>query len=233
MNSYISTFKKPIRESVSEASAQPEKYFAEVDAKDVSRTMLRISDSPILDQALQTGDLTIHNSKVISTADLDIAQELYHTLTDANIKLTNYYFGDLEEISTTAGVPGYQTPYAFGAADDDTIEMLGYKRVKKVKKESKNESQFMKLSKELYLNEIAYNDYKKDPIASPKQKINQSIKFINKGLKEIEKVVNHNVRLKQEMGIDNSMYWKSSRESLSKINERLLRVSKQLKELGA
>ena len=52
-------------------------------------------------------------------------------------------------------------------------------------------------------------------------------------MKEIEKVVNHNVRLKQEMGVDNNIYWKSSRENLAKISERLLRVSKQLKELAS
>lgn len=140
---------------------------------------------------------------------------------------------ELDEMSTTAGVPGYQTPYAFGGLSDDDIEMLVYKKVKKVRKESNNESKFVKMSKQLHLNEITYNTYKKDPVATPKQKINQSINFINKGLREIEKVVNHNVRLKQEMGIDNNVYWKSSRENLAKISERLLRVSKQLKELAS
>jgi hypothetical protein len=140
---------------------------------------------------------------------------------------------DLDEMSTSAGAGGYETPNAFGELGDDTIEMLGYKKVKKVKKEAVKESNFLKLSKEMFINEIAYNEYKKDPIASPKQKINTSINYINKGLKEIEKVVNHNVRLKQEMGVDNGIYWKSSRENLTKISERLLRVSKQLKELAS
>jgi hypothetical protein len=140
---------------------------------------------------------------------------------------------ELDEMSTSAGAGGYETPNAFGELGDDTIEMLGYKKVKKVKKESVEESDFLKLSKEMFINEIAYNEYKKDPIASPKQKINTSINYINKGLKEIEKVVNHNVRLKQEMGVDNGIYWKSSRENLTKISERLLRVSKQLKELAS
>ena len=143
---------------------------------------------------------------------------------------------DIEEMSTSAGAGGYETPNAFGELGDDTIEMLGYKKVKKVKKEVKKpvkESEFMRLSKELYLNEISYNEYRKDPIASPKSKINNSINFINRGLKEIEKVVNQNVRLKQEIGVDNGIYWKSSRENLTKISERLLRVSKQLKELAS
>ena len=140
---------------------------------------------------------------------------------------------ELDEMSTSAGAGAYDTPNAFGELGDDTIEMLGYKKVKKVKKEAVEESDFKKISKEMFINEIAYNDYKKDPIASPKQKINTSINYINKGLKEIEKVVNHNVRLKQEMGVDNGIYWKSSRENLTKISERLLRVSKQLKELAS
>ena len=143
---------------------------------------------------------------------------------------------EIDEMSTSAGAGAYETPNAFGNVDDDTIEMLGYKKVKKVKKESKvkvEESEFVRMSRELYLNEISYNDYRKDPIASPKQKINHSINYINKGLQEIEKVVNHNVRLKQEMGVDNNIYWKSSRENLAKISERLLRVSRQLKELAS
>ena len=140
-------------------------------------------------------------------------------------------YDDIEEISTSAGAGPYETPNAFGSLSDEDIEMLGYKKVQP--KKSVKESTFMKYSKELFLNELSYNEYKKDPIASPKQKINSSVNYINRGLKEIEKVVNQNVRLKQEMGIDNSIYWKSSREQLNKISERLLRVSKQLKELAS
>lgn len=142
----------------------------------------------------------------------------------------------VDEISTSAGAGAYNTPKAFGELSDDDIETLGYKKIKKIKKESVKpvkESTFKKMSSEMFLTEISYNSYKKDPIASPKQKINNSINYINKGLKEIEKVVNHNVRLKQEMGVDNNVYWKSSRENLAKISERLMRVSKQLKELAS
>ena len=148
-------------------------------------------------------------------------------------KEDDFQIEDIEEISTSAGAGGYETPNAFGELGDDTIEMVGYKKVNKVKKKEVKESDFMKFSKELYLNEISYNEYRKDPIASPKSKINNSINFINRGLKEIEKVVNQNIRLKQEIGVDNGIYWKSSRENLTKISERLLRVSKQLKELAS
>jgi hypothetical protein len=36
----------------------------------------------------------------------------------------------IDEVSVTGGVAGYQTPNAFAKADDDTVEVLGYKRVK-------------------------------------------------------------------------------------------------------
>jgi len=57
---------------------------------------------------------------------------------------------DITEMSTTAGVAGYDTPAAFGDIGDDTIEMLGYKRVKK-NKSNVAESTFMKLSSQLHL----------------------------------------------------------------------------------
>ena len=40
----------------------------------------------------------------------------------------------VEEMSTSAGARAYDTPMAFGDVSDDTIEMMGYKKVKKVKK---------------------------------------------------------------------------------------------------
>ncbi|NBW58563.1 hypothetical protein EBR43_12480, partial [bacterium] len=118
----------------------------------------------------------------------------------------------------------------FGKVSNDTVEILGYKKVKDTRR---NESTYRKISEEMFLSEASYHTYKKDPTSTPKQKVNQSITEIHRKLREIEKVVNHNVRLKQEAGIDNSQYWKSSRENLTKISERLLRVSKQLKELAA
>ena len=78
---------------------------------------------------------------------------------------------DLDEISVSGDAGGYETPNAFGDLSNDTIEIMGYKRVKKVKKEPVKESEFKRLSTEMFINEIAYNEYKKDPIASPKQKI--------------------------------------------------------------
>ena len=37
---------------------------------------------------------------------------------------------DLDEQNVTGAIAGYSTPNAFSSADDDTVEVLGYKRVK-------------------------------------------------------------------------------------------------------
>ena len=50
----------------------------------------------------------------------------------------------VDEMSTSAGAGVYETPNAFGELGDDTIEMLGYK---KVKKKAKTETKTVKCMK--------------------------------------------------------------------------------------
>jgi hypothetical protein len=161
--------------------------------------------------------------------------------TEDNFNLVDDDSSDIFEMSVAAGAGGYETPNAFGKASKDTIEQMGYKQVKKkpIKKSSAiipddiEESVFKRMSKEMFLQEVSYNAYKKDPSKTSKQKVNSSILEINRRLREVEKVVNHNIRLKQEMGVDNAIYWKSSREGIAKITERLVRVTQKLKELAS
>jgi len=132
---------------------------------------------------------------------------------------------EIEEVSTSAGVPGYLTPNAFGKNPDP--EILGYKKVKKVK-----ESSYMEISKSLFL-EGTYSDYKKDTTLSAKQKVNKAIHEVNKRMFEIERVINQNLKLKQEMSVDTSQFWKSSKNKLYKISERLVRLAHKIKDLNA
>ena len=60
---------------------------------------------------------------------------------------------NLDEMSTTDSVPGYQTPYAFGDADEDTYGQGGMKRVKKTNhifKPMESKSAFKKMMSEMY-----------------------------------------------------------------------------------
>ena len=92
------------------------------------------------------------------------------------------------------------------------------------------ESKFKQFAKASFLNEVSYNDYKKDESATSKQKVNKSIKEVSSRLLRIERIINHNIKLKTEEGIDNKQYWKSTRNGLYKISERMMRIGEKLRK---
>jgi hypothetical protein len=132
----------------------------------------------------------------------------------------------MNEMSTTAGAPGYETPFAFGAADDETMDQAGYKKVKT----KKNESTYKQMMNQLH--EMRYSEYKNDTTATPKTKVNKSISEVNRLLGEIEKIVHRNMRLKTEEGVNSSDYWKNTSKNFGKISERLVRINNKLRELS-
>ncbi len=134
---------------------------------------------------------------------------------------------EIEEANTTADAGGeYNTPNAFskdGKEDEnDVAETCGYKKVK-------TESVFMKLAKNTLLSEVSYKEYKKDESATSKQKVNRAIREINSKLYKIEGIVNQNIKLKSESGVDSTKYWKSTRSNLQKISEKMQRISERLR----
>jgi hypothetical protein len=151
-----------------------------------------------------------------------------------------------KEMSTTAGVPGYQTPMAFQSKpksakdkekEKDTVVQGGMKKAKKTNKYFKpmeNKSTYKKMMSEMYgvVKEVSYRDYKKDPTSTPQQKVNRGIMEVNKMLGEMERIVANNLRLKTEMGVDSSHFWKATGKRFSKINERMIRIANRLKELS-
>jgi hypothetical protein len=130
---------------------------------------------------------------------------------------------ELDELNTTLDGGGeYDTKYAFGKkTDDDTAEAAGMKKVK--------ESTFIRIAKLALMNEVSYNEYKKDESSSQKEKVNKAIQEVNSKLFKIERIINQNIKLKTEAGIDENKYWKSTRENLSKISEKMQRLSGKLR----
>ena len=86
----------------------------------------------------------------------------------------------------------------------------------------------MKMSK--LMNEVSYKEYKKDESLSSKQKVNKAIKEVATKLYKIERIINQNIKLKKEDGVDSRQYWKSTRGSLYKISERMMRISEKLRK---
>ena len=151
-------------------------------------------------------------------------------------------FEEIEEANVTGNLDGgegpVKTPHAFSKSkeedelDSDHIEVLGYKKAKESKMNSKKlESLERKL--ETKINEISYKEYKKDENLKQHQKINHSIKEINSMMFKLERIVNQNAKLKTEAGVHNGQYWKSTQKRFGKISERMLKVARNLKELSA
>jgi len=147
---------------------------------------------------------------------------------------------ELEEINATGNLDGgegpVKTPNAF--ADDSKASK------KKQKDNSTTATEFELVKDSLYkkmmsmihetgqLNETSYRDYKKDPTSTPQQKVNRGIAEVNKMLGLMERIVNNNLRLKTEMGVQSNHFWKSTGNRFAKINERMTRIANRLKELS-
>ena len=140
---------------------------------------------------------------------------------------------DIDEMNVTGGVAGFETPAAFGKEEDenDNAEVFDYE--KSAPTDVHFESTYKKMMKMANgLNETSYRDYKKDPTSTPQQKVNRGISEVNKMLGLMEKVVNNNLRLKTEMGVQSNHFWKSTGNRFAKINERMTRIANRLKELS-
>tara|TARA_R110002074_G_scaffold48321_2_gene123706 strand:+ start:82 stop:693 length:612 start_codon:yes stop_codon:yes gene_type:complete len=128
---------------------------------------------------------------------------------------------EIEEASTSAGAGSYMTPKAFGKADDDTVEALGYKRVQEVM-----DRKYEQLIE-------GYRDFAlSDAKMSPAKKVNASIREVAKKLKEIEETIKHTGRLKTESGIAHSGFSSGTHNALRKISERLIKISERVRSLG-
>ena len=123
---------------------------------------------------------------------------------------------ELEEASTSAATPGYQTPMAFSG---------GRKKDKKKKKDIANAAGYD------IVKEGRYHDYRNDDTLSPKQKIGRSMREIRDSLNNLDKLVKMNVRLKNELNVDSRSYWKNTHKALNKISERLVKLANKVGQL--
>ena len=102
--------------------------------------------------------------------------------------------------------------------EDAYGEMLAlWKNVKEVKKESVNEGK--------------YHDYRNDESLTAKQKIGRSMMEVRDTLKTLESIVGMNIRLKNEIGVDSTSYWKRTHTAMKKISERLVKLANKVGQL--
>ncbi len=81
------------------------------------------------------------------------------------------------------------------------------------------------------IKEGKYHDWRNDESLTPRQKIGLSVREVKNSLSGLEKTVKMNVRLKRELKVGSTDYWKTTHKALSKINERLVKLSKEIANL--
>ena len=144
---------------------------------------------------------------------------------------------ELDEANSTASVGGsYNTPHAFGGSNkkgkkkgkagytgghDDPTDGTGH-FIANNPKLRKTES---------VVNEGRYHAWRNDDSKTPKQKIGMAMRETRDNLTELERMVNYNVKLKNELKVDSRDYWKNTHKALSKISERLVRLANKVGQL--
>ena len=100
-----------------------------------------------------------------------------------------------------------------------SVNRVGVSKAKQVDKKLEN------------VTEGKYHDYRNDESLSPKQKIGYSMREVRDKLNELDKLVKMNVRLKNEIGVDSTSYWKRTHTAMKKISERLVKLANKVGQL--
>ncbi len=106
-----------------------------------------------------------------------------------------------------------------GRTNIQSINRVGVSKAKQVDKKLEN------------VNEGRYHDYRNDETLTPKQKIGHSMREVRDKLNELDKLVKMNVRLKNEIGVDSTSYWKRTHTAMKKISERLVKLANKVGQL--
>ena len=82
------------------------------------------------------------------------------------------------------------------------------------------------------MDEVSYRDFKRNTESSPRQKIAKGISQVGRMIKEIEKIVNHNFRLKTELDMNSGTFLKSTNKRIHELGARLKRIENKLREFS-
>ena len=103
--------------------------------------------------------------------------------------------------------------------DIESVTRVGVSKAKQIDKKLEN------------VNEGKYHDYRNDETMTPKQKIGRSMMEVRDTLKTLESIVGMNIRLKNEIGVDSTSYWKRTHVAMKKISERLVKLANKVGQL--
>ena len=82
------------------------------------------------------------------------------------------------------------------------------------------------------MDEVSYRDFKRNTESTPRQKIAKGISQVGRMIKEIEKIVNHNFRLKTELDMNSGTFMKSTNKRIHELGAQLKRLENKLREFS-
>lgn len=82
------------------------------------------------------------------------------------------------------------------------------------------------------MDEVSYRDFKRNTESSPRQKIAKGISQVGRMIKEIEKIINHNFRLKTELDMNSGTFMKSTNKRIHELGAKLKRLENKLREFS-
>ena len=65
-----------------------------------------------------------------------------------------------------------------------------------------------------------------------RQQMNNSVREIEKHLREVDKIIEYNLKLKTEMNVGGGTFYEGTNKRLARISERMNQLNNKLKELG-
>jgi hypothetical protein len=142
---------------------------------------------------------------------------------------------ELEEITTTGDVAGYNIPMAFQgnnpknkARKKGIATQLGMQLTPRGQQDLNRPADKLEALAEA---KLRYHEYKKDESASPTKKIAKAISEVNKNLQEMERVLKMNSRLQKESGIASEALYRRTQEGLLKLEARLLHLAGKVRDI--
>ena len=121
----------------------------------------------------------------------------------------------IDEMNTTGGVEGYNTPFAFSGKDGE-------------KKKGKKQAD---LTGYTVVSENRWLELKQDE-STAQAKIGRGISNINKQLREMERFLNWYGKIKNESGVNNKSYWKRTNSHIYSIKERLIKLDQKIRQIS-
>jgi len=198
--------------------ALDEPYYIEVSIRDARKALNLFSDK-------RNGypEVTIYGSNVYASFVQSEIEDLIGDFSAYDIEvLESSADDDIDEASTSSGAGAYNTPKAFSTPEQA-------RRKKKMKYAGVAESMDKKYEKLI-------ESYKKfalgDSKMTPDKKVKETIKDVSKKLQEIEQLVRFSSRLKTESGLSRDGYGPAVNNALTKISERLVKISERVRALG-